>query len=80
MSLFTVVIILGLREQDKRIVLELLQKSSCSCLRNILFLNKMDLLKYFMSLGSYIIKNKKSGGIMRFISLLYSSLWKSRNL
>ena len=69
-----------MREQDKCTVLELLQKSSCSCLRNILFLNKMDLLKYFMSLGSYIINNKESGGVMRFISLLYSSLWKSRNL
>lgn len=36
---------------------ELLQKSSCSLFENILFLNKMDLLKYFMSLGSYIIKD-----------------------
>lgn len=71
---------MGAREQAKCIVSELLQKSNCSCLRNMLFLNKMDLLKYSLPLGTYIIKNKECGSVMGFISFQSSSVWKNRNL
>lgn len=67
-------------EQVKCIVLELLEKLNWFSSRYIPFFSRMELVKYSMSLVPYLIKNKRFGGVMGFISLLSPRLQKSRGL